>query len=262
MGLAVGAGRGTYGHVQHTGRASGHDAHHDRARDRRRDRLEHRPRRRRPALSRSVDSMALGQLDCDLLGADRSVGDARDVGDRHLQSGHHVQRHRLQRFVQLMRGHTYLARLSAAGVEPARVLADGLVSLGTHVRRRSWRPASSTPSTPPIKRRRLAAATRGRAESHRRCSARLASGDRAAEQSRSRPSRSSIAAARSLWATGLAIRRAVHSTISSRTMRSCSRKVVPVAVRSTIASTMPVSGASSTDPLTSTISAWRPVSSR
>ena len=35
---------------------------------------------------------------------------------------------------------------------------------------------------------------------------------------------------------------------------------MPVAVRSTIASTSPVSGASSTEPLTSTISAWRPVS--
>ena len=37
---------------------------------------------------------------------------------------------------------------------------------------------------------------------------------------------------------------------------------MPVAVRSTIASTSPVSGASSTEPLTSTISAWRPVSSK
>ena len=36
----------------------------------------------------------------------------------------------------------------------------------------------------------------------------------------------------------------------------------PVAVRSTIPSTSPVSGASSTEPLTSTISAWRPVRSK
>ena len=77
-----------------------------------------------------------------------------------------------------------------------------------------------------------------------------------------RSSSSSIAAAFSLCATGLAISRAVQTAISSRTTRLFSRSVVPVAVRSTIASTRPVSGASSTDPLTSTISACRPVSSR
>ena len=71
-----------------------------------------------------------------------------------------------------------------------------------------------------------------------------------------------MAAAFSLWATGLAIRRAVEVMISSRMTRPFSRSVVPVAVRSTIASTSPVSGASSTEPLTSTISAWRPVSSK
>ena len=38
--------------------------------------------------------------------------------------------------------------------------------------------------------------------------------------------------------------------------------VRPVAVRSTIPSTRPVSGASSTEPLTSTISAWRPLSAK
>ena len=56
--------------------------------------------------------------------------------------------------------------------------------------------------------------------------------------------------------------RAVERKISSRTTRPFSRKVVPVAVRSTIASTSPVSGASSTEPFTSTISAWRPVRSK
>ena len=61
-------------------------------------------------------------------------------------------------------------------------------------------------------------------------------------------------------ATGLAISRAVQTAISSRITSPFSRSVVPVAVRSTIASASPVSGASSTDPLTSTISAWRPVS--
>ncbi len=66
--------------------------------------------------------------------------------------------------------------------------------------------------------------------------------------------------ARSLWATGLAISRAVQTAISSRMTSPFSRSVVPVAVRSTIASASPVRGASSTDPLTSTISAWRPVS--
>ena len=50
--------------------------------------------------------------------------------------------------------------------------------------------------------------------------------------------------------------------ISSRITSPFSRSVVPVAVRSTIASTIPVSGASSTEPLTSTISAWRPVRSK
>ena len=52
------------------------------------------------------------------------------------------------------------------------------------------------------------------------------------------------------------------TAISSRTTSPFSRSVVPVAVRSTIASHSPVSGASSTEPLTSTISAWRPVRSK
>src|SRR5204863_354421 len=79
---------------------------------------------------------------------------------------------------------------------------------------------------------------------------------RAAATSRSSPE------AFSLWATGLAISRAVEAMMSSRTTSPFSRSVVPVCVRSTIASTIPVSGASSTEPLTSTISAWRPVSSK
>ena len=66
-----------------------------------------------------------------------------------------------------------------------------------------------------------------------------------------------MAAAFSLWATGLAISRAVHTARVSRMTRLFSRSVVPVAVRSTIASTSPVSGASSTEPLTSMISTWR-----
>src|ERR1019366_5243212 len=45
---------------------------------------------------------------------------------------------------------------------------------------------------------------------------------------RSRVSRSSMAAALSLWDTGLAISLAVHTTISSRTTRLFSRRVVPV----------------------------------
>ena len=44
-----------------------------------------------------------------------------------------------------------------------------------------------------------------------------------------------------------------------RRCRLFSASVLPVAVRSTMPSTRPVSGASSTEPFTSTISAWRPV---
>ncbi len=51
-----------------------------------------------------------------------------------------------------------------------------------------------------------------------------------------------MACAFSRWATGLAIRRAVQTAISSRTWSPFSRNVVPVAVRSTIPSTSPVSG--------------------
>ena len=65
----------------------------------------------------------------------------------------------------------------------------------------------------------------------------------------------SISSAFSLWATGLAISRAVQTPISSTTRRSFSSSVRPLAVRSTMPSTRPVSGASSTDPFTSTISA-------
>ena len=76
------------------------------------------------------------------------------------------------------------------------------------------------------------------------------------------PARRRSPSALSLCATGLAISRAVARAISSRTTSPFSRSVVPVAVRSTIASTRPVSGASSTEPLTSTISAWRPGAAR
>jgi hypothetical protein len=69
----------------------------------------------------------------------------------------------------------------------------------------------------------------------------------------------SISRALSLCETGLAISRAVASAICSTSTRLFSVSVVPVAVRSTIASVRPISGAISTDPLTSTISAWRPV---
>ena len=55
---------------------------------------------------------------------------------------------------------------------------------------------------------------------------------------------------------------AVEAAISSRITSPFSRSVVPVAVRSTMPCTSPVSGASSTEPLTSTISAWRPVPSK
>src|SRR4029077_6920222 len=56
---------------------------------------------------------------------------------------------------------------------------------------------------------------------------------------------SSTSAPRSLWATRLATKRAVHSRISSRTSRSFSSRVRPVATRSTIPSPSPISGASS-----------------
>ena len=48
----------------------------------------------------------------------------------------------------------------------------------------------------------------------------------------------------------------------STTRRLFSASVLPLAVRSTMPSTSPVSGASSTEPFTSTISAWRPVSAK
>ena len=68
--------------------------------------------------------------------------------------------------------------------------------------------------------------------------------------------------ARSLWATRLATKRAVQAAISSRTSRSFSCSVRPVATRSTIPSARPTSGASSTEPLTSITSAWRPLCSK
>src|SRR5206468_3267498 len=80
--------------------------------------------------------------------------------------------------------------------------------------------------------------------------------------SRMRATSPSISAAFSLWATGLAMSRAVDSQIASRSTSPFSTSVLPVAVRSTIASASPVSGASSTEPFTSTISACRPVAAK
>src|SRR5262249_42274728 len=79
---------------------------------------------------------------------------------------------------------------------------------------------------------------------------------------RSRSTRSSTSAARNLWEMRLATRRAVEPAISSRISRPFSSSVRPVATRSTIPSARPARGASSTDPLTSITSAWRPVSSK
>src|SRR5581483_4572372 len=71
---------------------------------------------------------------------------------------------------------------------------------------------------------------------------------------------SSTSAARSLWATRLATRRAVQVVISSRTSSSFSASVRPVSTRSTIPSARPTRGASSTEPLTSITSARLPAS--
>src|SRR4029453_10553451 len=86
--------------------------------------------------------------------------------------------------------------------------------------------------------------------------------DHDAVASRSLAVRSSTSRERSLCATRLATKRALQSAISSRTSRSLSSSVRPVATRSTIPSARPTSGASSTEPFTSTTSAWRPVSSK
>ena len=77
-----------------------------------------------------------------------------------------------------------------------------------------------------------------------------------------RSSRSSIARRLELVGDRVGDQPRRARAISSRTTRLFSRSVVPVAVRSTIASTSPVSGASSTEPLTSTISTCRPVRSK
>ena len=68
-----------------------------------------------------------------------------------------------------------------------------------------------------------------------------------------------MASARSVWLTRLAIRRADEAKISSRSTSPFSRRVRPVATRSTMPWASPTSGASSTEPLTFTTSAWRPV---
>ena len=189
-----------------------------------------------------------------------------DVGDRDLQARDELERQLRDRLVELLRRDEQRRRLAPAGVEATRVARARAASPPrARPARRSRAPAAD----------RLARRARARAGARRRPPGRRAPRRRASSRrsscisarrrpagARSRSSRSSIAAAFSLCATGLAIRRAVHTTISSRTTRLFSRSVVPVAVRSTIASTMPVSGASSTEPLTSTISAWRPVSSR
>ena len=54
----------------------------------------------------------------------------------------------------------------------------------------------------------------------------------------------------------------MQTPISSRTSSSFSSRVRPVSTRSTIPSASPTSGASSTEPLTSITSAWRPLSSK
>src|SRR5215207_9490163 len=76
------------------------------------------------------------------------------------------------------------------------------------------------------------------------------------------PTSSSTSSARSLCETRLAISRAVLVAICSRTSSPFSFRVRPLATRSTMPSASPTSGASSTEPLTSITSAWRPVCSK
>ena len=203
---------------------------------------------RRTGTSRSVTRLALRQRDLDV-GAEARLGDGADVGDRHLEARAHRRVERRQRGLASPRAAT--RRGAADAVEALDVAAQRDVAAAAHLLDDLAHGLGD----------RLGA---GRERAHR---AAAPAGPRRADREalsapRSRSTTSSMAAALSLCATGLAISRAVATAISSRTTSPFSRSVVPVAVRSTIASTRPVSGASSTEPLTSTISAWRPVRSK
>jgi hypothetical protein len=75
--------------------------------------------------------VALRQLDGNIL-AHTGLCYDRDVRDRDLQPGHQLQRQLLDRRVQLLRRHHQISRLSASGVEAARVLAQCDVPLRMH----------------------------------------------------------------------------------------------------------------------------------
>ena len=187
---------------------------------------------------------------------DLGLGDGADVGGGQLQRLAQLRVERRQR------------RSAAAPDRPAATSGGCSVASKRAVSRST---ASSPPSThlaarsrststraAPTRRPRRGSRPRSRAApSHSKRRALIAPSPPAASRSARRPR-----AARSLWATRLATKRAVHSTISSRTSRSFSSRVRPVATRSTMPSARPISGASSTEPLTSITSTWRPVASK
>ena len=125
--LPVSARRSAHRDVQHAGGARGHHAHHDRARVGRPPAGDvHRRRADRHLAQR--DPLPLGQLDRDVL-ADARLGHHGDVCDRHLQPRHELEREQLDRLVELLRADQQRLGLGAGGVEPARVVADGLIAL-------------------------------------------------------------------------------------------------------------------------------------
>ena len=84
--LAVRARRRAHGDVDHAGRARGDDAHHDRARVRRAPAGHVHRRREATGTSRSATAGPAASVDARRRCADAGLGDARDVGDRHLQA--------------------------------------------------------------------------------------------------------------------------------------------------------------------------------
>ena len=156
--------------------------------------------------------------------------DQLDVLDCLSKPLQHVGIQDRDRVVDLARGHGQLLLEQLGVVEARGELPDGLVPTRADLgddRRHVLRQAGG---------RRCERAELGSARATVEA---LDSHDR----SLMRVTSASISAAFSLWATGLAISRAVHSQISSWATSPFSSSVLPVAVRSTIPSTRPVSGA-------------------
>ena len=222
--LPVHAGRSAHGDVDHAGAARGDDAHHDRARVGRAP-AGNVHRGRADGHLAQDDALPLGKLDGDVL-ADAGVGHERDVGDRHLQPGDQLQRQPRDRLVELLRGDEQRPRLVAGGVEPARVVEHGGVALGAHPGQDLAHLLRDRGAVGD-ERAQVGGGARGPAEPlhvvraqtldphlRRSIACQRPSGaprpPAVVGSSRSRASSSSIAAALSLCATGLAISLAVH----------------------------------------------------